>query len=411
MNIKKLVKYKFIVSSGCSYGYLGSVLFTPFIYFKNPDLLKKNYKDEWLDTSGDNIVSINVSLPSHGSDWQSDSIINVISTLMYYGVEPDNIYCLVEWSQWDRSSFHLSHVHDINFDNFKFINILHNDKKINISGDMLSEDLEFIKNIFNIKVYSQIGEIENRYYINPQHMDLQNFVTSDYNQKFFFNYIKEVQNNLPLENLLKNYLDNILRTQYFLKSKNIKYNFCFMQSTLSEWSKKPSGVLVHSHYNGGMSYYYYDNIKEEIIKNPEYKPKNDISSDVEIIMKETTHQINQMDFTNFWFYENEKYRRGGLDEWAIDNLQDCGYFKFGKTSENILHNYPNYGQHPNFITYILLWNKVTSNCDFIKVKAKFEYYLLMKYWEDFFYEDETMNGITISYKELQKRIDKLGKKE
>jgi hypothetical protein len=118
-------------------------------------------------------------------------------------------------------------------------------------------------------------------------------------------------------------------------------------------------------------------------------------------MPETINEISKINFDNIWFHESEKYRRGGIDEWTLENLKEVGYIniKYGQqefTKGGIICNY---NQHPNYVAYINLWNKVTTNCDFMKINDKFLNFVNEKYWEDYEYDGVSKNNITISKKE------------
>ena len=52
-----------------------------------------------------NTILINVAVSSQGSDWQSDSTIYVVQKLLELGVKAENIYSVVEWSQWHRNYY------------------------------------------------------------------------------------------------------------------------------------------------------------------------------------------------------------------------------------------------------------------------------------------------------------------
>ena len=83
-----LNNYKYIVTSGCSYATTISSL-----EVKNLDVK--------LDTS-DNLIFIEVGCASQSSDWAIDSVTYTIETLFKLGVNPENIYCFVEWTQIER---------------------------------------------------------------------------------------------------------------------------------------------------------------------------------------------------------------------------------------------------------------------------------------------------------------------
>jgi hypothetical protein len=411
--------YKFIVSSGCSYGRMSDYVFNPFKHLiKEKELYNEYGSIDWLETNNEKVISINTSMGSQSSDWQSDSIIYVLEKLFELNVKPENIYCLVEWSQWHRFSIHPFHHHNLNeelFDferddffknpNFTYEVVKPNEKYGESRKDVLFF-YEFLK-LYNSKKIYNIGKIEDRIYMSPQHTDRKKFEEMGVDYKLFYDYSVNLELSYPIENKIKTYLDNILRTQYFLEKYNLKYNFLFMQSTLSEWTIDNQKIIRHPLFNSNGKIY---NIKNNVAEfNNEYNPINDSRTDIENIMKETKTKINQINFNNFWLYENEKYRRGGIDEWSIDNLKETGYINL--TIDN-LHTLtiddvlPNYNEHPNLLSYIILWNKVTKNCGFLKVKSDFEEFMWDKYWEDYHYDGITKNTITLSKKEWNKIMGK-----
>jgi hypothetical protein len=202
-------------------------------------------------------------------------------------------------------------------------------------------------------------------------------------------------------------LDNILRTQYFLEKNNLSYNFCLMQSTFSDWGFMNNGVMCHPLFNLGINQY--NIVGDRLVFNSNFNPTNNPNSDIEILMPEIKSKMTQINFDNFWFYENESFRRGGIDEWTIDNLKETGYVNINQNKLDYNFRFdevaPNYGEHPNLVAYILLWNKIAFNCGFVKVKPEFEKFLWEKYWEDYNYDGITKNNITISKKEWN-RISK-----
>ena len=166
-----------------------------------------------------------------------------------------------------------------------------------------------------------------------------------------------------------------------------------MQSALSNWKKSEGGL-----------------VSQDLISPLEnnFNPINDPSTDMEVVLPETRLEIEQIDFSQFWLYENEKYRRGGIDDWTIDNFKEVGYINLHEHAEEHLGKLDmkfEYGAHPNTIPYLLLWNKVSKNCDFLKVRSDFENFMLEKYWEDYNYDGFSKNNITISKKEWLKRAN------
>jgi hypothetical protein len=405
VELKNYKDFKFIVSSGCSYGMIPKAVFKPFnlinrtSYYNKMDMnLYNQYGKNWLEIEED-IIVINVSLGSQGSDWQSDSTIHVCQKLLECGVKNENIYVLVEWSQWMRFNIHPFHYINLDLNKFNWCENHNFFFEFIKKDNLLFQNIELSNKIFNDleittskSIYS-IGKIKDRIYISPAHVGNESFKSIGDEFDYLIKTSKELDNSFPLENKIKTYLNNILRTQYYLKNNNIKYNFLFMQSTLTNWKKKENGLVYH-----------------ELISPLEngFNPTNDINTDIEVVLPETKLEIDQIDFNNFWLYENEKYRRGGIDDWTIDNFKEIGYINLHEHSEEHLSKEDmkyGYGSHPNTVPYLLLWNKISRNCDFLKVRTDFEEFMLLKYWEDYNYDGYSKNNITISKKEWFKRAN------
>jgi hypothetical protein len=405
MELKNYRDHKFIVSSGCSYGMIPKSVLKPFnlinrtSFFNAMDMnLYNQYGKNWLEIEED-IIVLNVSLGSQGSDWQSDSTIHICQKLLECGVKNENIYVLVEWSQWRRFSVHPFHYINLDLNKFNW-NEYHNFFFEYIKKDnLLFQNSDLFDKIFNDleittskSIYS-IGKIKDRIYISPFHVGNEGFKGLGDDFDYLIKTSQDLDNSFPLENKIKTYLNNILRTQYYLKNMNIKYNFLFMQSTLSNWKKDKNGLVSH-----------------ELISPLEsnFNPINNIKEDIENILPETKLEIDQIDFNNFWLYENEKYRRGGIDDWTIDNFKEVGYINLHEDAKEHLSKDDmkyGYGLHPNTVPYLLLWNKVSKNCDFLKVRPDFEDFMLEKYWEDYNYDGYSKNNITISKKEWLKMVN------
>jgi hypothetical protein len=402
MEIKNLNEYKFILSSGCSYGLMPSVVAKPFACCFNKTIFD-DFRQTYIDTDN-KILFLNVNIGSQGSDWQSDSIIQLCTKILQLGVKPENIYCMVEWSQWHR--FNIQPFHFINLDMNKFqwrdwnsFSFHEVNERKEIQTDTLANQIFKILDICCSNPLYNVGKINNRIYINPLHMGKKDFLKLGDEFGYLIDKAQEIESQLMFENKIKNYLNNILRVQYFFESRNLKYNFLFMQSTLSDWHNIGNGLIKHELNLSQGSYQYIKDNK--IIVNPNYIKNNDPLKDIEVVMPETKNEIDKLNFNNIWFHETEKYRRGGIDEWTLENLKEVGYIKllYGNhqfTKHDILCNY---NQHPNFVAYLNLWNKVATNCDFLKVNNDFLNYVNEKYWEDYNYDGYSKNNITISRKE------------
>ncbi len=413
--------YKFVVSTGCSYGRLADYALRWFEYTHNsPNLINEYGQTEWLDLDDSKIISINLSLSSQGSDWQSDSIIHVVNELLKLEVKSENIFCLVEWSQWFRFAIHPPHHYGLDFDKMNFVKdeyeiSLFNFRMFQKNTVLYEEEtrpiLSYLHDYFNLfksRACESCGKIGDRIYMMPRNLGPNVYGKLGLEYELFYEDILKVENDIPLETKINVYLNNILRTQFFLEKNNLKYNFVFMQSTLSDWKLKDNGIIYHPLFNGGVKPY--EDFGRVIKPSPKFNPANNPKSDIENIMPELKSKINQINFDNFWFHETERFRRGGIDEWAIDKLKETGFVElpvdYSNPSFDPHQILPNYNNHPYMAAYILLWNKVAFNCDFVKVKPDFEKFIWDKYWEDYNYDGISKNRITISKKEWDRIVIK-----
>jgi hypothetical protein len=398
--------YKYIVSSGCSYGAMGDLVLSPMVFHLKPQEKYGKFENKILDTN-DKIISINLSISSQSSSWQSDSIIHAVSRLIEFGIKKENIYCFIEWSQWDRISIHPMDYLKLNVDSFNWIHknsnfglgfVTNFEEKIN-----LGKLLDYI-NIAGCLSIGNVARIDDRIYMNPSHTWEGHMNTPEL--KFWHKKSLEYEISIPTEEKLKLYLDNILKTQYFLKLNDISYNCIFMQGSLTGFLWEDE---IIKHNISDVKVWNERIESERLIRNLEYNPIADKRTDIEIMNPHIKFLFDKIDFNNFWFYENEKYHRGGIDEYALDTLGECGYISNHSLQALISRNLEefnqdhvirNYNYHPNEIVYILLWNIVSTNCNFVKINQDYLDLLLKKYYEDVNHDGVTKNGITISKKYL-----------
>ena len=127
-----------------------------------------------------------------------------------------------------------------------------------------------------------------------------------------------------------------------------------MQTALSNWSKDGQSIVCQPIE----PVYRFD--KNGPVPNERHQPKNDVTTDIENVLPETLNQISKIDFSNIWMYESEKYRRGGIDEYALDNFNEIGYVSLHKFAEEHLDKYglfPDYNRHPNFVVYLTFFKQ------------------------------------------------------
>lgn len=413
-----LNKYKWVLGTGCSYGAMVRSVFDPFDSLNVdqdnlPKKIKGNFPKILHDTS-DTIISINVPLSSQGVSWQSDSIIYLTNYLLNNGVSSENIYCFVEWSQWSRETAHLTHILNIDYNSIGFGEFKKNGHDIRIccsqngkTTDLKELDdyhdiLDLVRNI-NISTAepggSSVGQIGENVYISIYNTNVDNLCNSiGYDSKFLVEEMIKISDSTPIEIRLKRYLHSILQVQYFLKSKNIKYNFIQMQSDFDNWIVEGDlirHILTHT------------NEKEITISN-----KHSSENFIENRFPQLKYIFEQIDLSNFWFYKNKLMERGGIDEWALSEFGESGYSyvldmyihnnRIVLDKENVNDKLPYFGNHPNELLYILIWNEAASNCDFLKVNPKLEKWIKELYFEDYNYDGDSKNFFILSKKYIEK---------
>lgn len=420
--MSKLSKYKFIVNTGCSYGRMLESILTPYNHIpeKYSSQLKKDFGSSHIEGNTDNVIGITVHCGSMGSDWQSDSIIYVVNQLLDLGVKSENIYCFIEWSQWHRVCFPIMNYMNIDStvlqptsypapgdmpfiykpksqDNF--ITIDNRESKLfeNIPNEL--KDLLDNINIGNTFAIGNVGHINNNYYVNPAHSFKDYFSDISLDFELYFDTVLSIENKLAPDIKIKNHLDNIIKTQSFLNSKNIEWNSIDMQSFQSNW-------LFSEFQEHPLEYYFVDNHTrlKETNAFGEKEPNNQNTKDIEELFPNLDYLFKQINSCGrHYFYESENYKRGGIDEFVIDNFKELGFLNLTpehhQTKDvNILELMPGYNEHPNVILYMLLWNEAAKNCKFLKIKKSFEEFIKEKFWDDYgCSKDEfTKNGITIS---------------
>ena len=369
--------YKFLIGSGCSYGKVANSL---------------HHWKEHLNIDEDTII-IDLQKDSQSANYSADSIIYTCNTLIENGVDVNNIFVINEWTTYDRVHYTFpAGVVDV-FD--KEIRIENNIEVYNSKPDIVDK----VKSLLNIYQYFdknddkyQIQKIEDLFYINPGHIDVQDYRdTSVYEWMVMYQKHSEGITN---ENLVINYLNNILKLQYYLKSKNIDYNFHFINSQFSGWKLNSFGNIFHHHIDKFML------TNGKLIDNrkyhDEYVKSLNSFSDIQNIFPGVKTKFNEIDFSKFWLYNKNGYRYGGVDEWTFDNFNGFGY------THSLLNYTPGdswkyyletYGNHPNHVVYFLISQELLRDCSFINFKPNVNEKLMSQVN----FELETRTGELVSY--------------
>ena len=262
---------KYVITSGCSFTANNGTK-NHFPYYGNRSW---SYFFEDI-VNKDNVIVENVALPSVGNFTIYMNCMNMVQTLLNRGVKPKDIKVFVQWSGLFRVTKYVPEgasrtlpIHDMS---------------PKASADMLSD-----------------GSI------------LTNFVTG-MNGEYWQDFVKYYTTGQAIIDTL----NEILKLQWFLKSLNIKYKFftgwdiftCLKgddstpieKFTISKGSKSIGRVTPAQ----------FENTKYENINN----------SRLVDVYNPALLFWNMIDFKNFWFFENEKVKYGGLTQWIQNNFED-----------------------------------------------------------------------------------------
>jgi hypothetical protein len=415
-----LKNFKHIVTSGCSYGQMGnSISNVTNSQFNKENIINKLCNEDhslpYFSSKGD-VVVWDFALRSQSSEWISDTIERVINVLLKNGVPIHNIYVYCEWTTWDR----------ISVDVYDWLNLQNNDLEIEPESNNFGIGFPVCLrdgNIFPVEeargillpIFKEInigssngniGRIGNRFYLTPTHTHEDDF--KSVKSKKWHQLAREYELTIPTEVKITNYLNNIIRTQNFLKKYNINYNFIFMQQSLGAWKRDVvNNTLLEFRQISEYKLQYI--IEGNIITNENFKPVASISGNIENVYLPANSKINEIDFDNIWFYKTDKYERGGIDEWAIDNF-GIGCMTHESLISDIISNkrvpnedlITNFGFHPNSDLYKLLWNLTATNCKFFKINQIYKDRLTEMVYEDLNHSGISKNGILISKKQLNR---------
>ncbi len=149
-------------------------------------------------------------------------------------------------------------------------------------------------------------------------------------------------------------LENILRLQWYLESKNISYKFMCWQNIFNKYSfTVPKGFASEGEVNEGHNIWcmgWFDN--HHWSPNRVF-PKDitcKISRDTPLLKdlyENSTHLWDMLDLTDWWFYEDSQIEYGGLAEWVVLGKR----FPFGNGREDPGH--PSEESHGTFTEEVI----------------------------------------------------------
>jgi len=374
-----LSQYKFIVSSGCSYGMIPQSL--------------QQYKDKNLYKIDNDCVIIDLQRDSQSAHYSCDSIIHTIEVLLKYGAKPEKIFVINEWTSWDRTHMVLPQsatsqmLKKSEYYPLNVIRTNNDDGLINFINDILG----FKMAKFDYNEHCPIVFINSLIYVNPSHLNVGDYRKTNYH--FWIKFYQEQHHNIQNETLINDYFGCILKLQYYLKHKNIEYKFHFMHSVFSNFFTDRNGDV----YQNFESRHLWDDKTNSIIHNENQFEEfyNSLSEDNDIInaFPPISDKVNQIDFSKIWFYEDDKVRFGGVDEYVITNFPYFGYSSKYFEPEHLKYTVEMFNNHPQNILYLFIANEVLENCSFIK----FDYEKMNKLKEDIFDEVYRGNDLTNNY--------------
>lgn len=225
-----------------------------------------------------NDVVHNLGNPTNDNQVIAFSIIHKVSELLDNGINPSNIFVIVQWSDSNRRSFFISN---------EISNIYNSGLKV---GDT-SDDAYSHVSAFLDKCDNNIGK--NGYFIQ----------SGGYNYNHVPYDVVKIYDNIP--NYISNeettiqFFKNILLLQNFLKVKNID----FIQFNLSVNFNPTSNSFSFREI-------YYD---KKISKSFFYgKYENPYLNFL----------FNQIDMNKMWLYVDDNTDNGGILEWSIKNFEE-----------------------------------------------------------------------------------------
>lgn len=261
----------------------------------------------------DEYTIYNLGNPTNDNSLIRKSIIWKVNKLIKDGVNPSDIQVFVQWSSWQRNSFFISPKHSF----FKKTNINY----VNDTNNIYSHINDFIE--------SKVKPGEFGYYLltGGGHFSHLPYKIKEIIGEYYLHFYN-------IEESLIRFFENILYLQNYLNNKDINY-LCFnLQNNFSK---------IYTSVDGFPELWNEKNIFNSLYVE-KYIPKT-IEDDynLEYNNEYIDHLFEQIDFNNFWFFENEDTKYGGLMEWSIknynideDNLENGLWMEFAKESNKNL---------------------------------------------------------------------------
>ena len=271
LKIENLNNKKIIICSGCSFTntFITNPPITQILTDKN-----KWYWTDWLqELLGEEYLIINVGNQTNDNASITNIVLHTIGDLLKLGVSKDNIQLAIQWTNPFRMSFYVetdkpkSGVHTVKF-------------------------IDTDKNGF--------------WYLTGGYNDtnvLNDIIPTEFLQTYLPFYNNKV-------NCYNRFFKDVLLLQSYCKLNNIKWISFFMNDSFTQ-----------DYYEFGNTYQNVD--KKVTIGDDLLKYKNLFNNKNKKCVWDENENISYLkemiDFNNFWFYESEDFKFGGIYEWTIRN--------------------------------------------------------------------------------------------
>jgi len=251
---------KHFVVSGCSFTQNGRNAWSH--HFEELLKIKYNSKDYQFH---------NVAISAIGNDLISFNCLKTVQSLLDSGVKNKDIKVILQWSGLNRPTTYL---------NYDF------------PEGMMVDFQEVSSQYFNIKN-------DNGYkFIHPAGRVKFN----NYWETFFKNYF------IPSE-AFRHTLDCMLKTQWFLKTVNVDYRMFTAWDVFTTTDKNSKNILERLFKTGDKTNQFADE--------PYSNKKNKLYKDV---FSHISHMWDMIDWDNFWLFESNKVKCGGMIQWVQKNV-------------------------------------------------------------------------------------------
>lgn len=412
---------KYLISSGCSYG-------------KVISSLADEKFNKYLDIE-DDVVMIDLAKESQSSAYSADSIIYCVNLLLTEGVDSKNIFVLNEWTTYDRTHDVFPSGVSADFESLNGNNplISYEHELSGMFADRKNQvkdtEINSLLNLKKIKWKKNSNElpisiIDNLFYIASNNIDPDEYEGTPFD--VWTSMLQKAHRLLTNETLMISYINNIIRLQNFLKLNKIKYKFHTINSQFSNWGLSEFGHIewnIEAPYIVKNSFNVHNKIfmrkqkriptlkfNENVLDNTENHREHinslNESNDIFNAFKGCKSKFNEIDLSNFWFYEKNNYRFGGIDEYTIDNFSHYGYCSPQNIEKDeFTFQIPNYGNHPEIPVYFLLAEELLEECEFVNMKPNTREDVLSKIKEDL-ESDKSINSYFKSNLEFKNMLYK-----